>query len=272
MIATIYVLLDEHNEIRYVGKTTIDLAARLRCHIKDRKKHNDHKSRWISEMVRKGYRPTIRKVQEVPSSHWEEAERYWISYFKENGCRLTNSTIGGGDGARIERCHTVTTAEEAAELYNSGASIRAVGRALGCEYHTARSILLRAGCTMRQRTRERRADIDEDELLVCTSCRGWKRASEFALRSNKTGTLRSYCKACHNLKYNRYSETAKRRRNKHKYPVPCPKCRHHRKLDNNGDCWKCNRERGLRQCKKCNELLPEALSFEPRYATCRQCR
>ena len=90
----IYALFDPMTcEIRYIGQTVASLSDRLRIHIRD--KHVSHKQRWISKLRQKGYTPTIECVQELPIEAWSEAERYWISYFKQLGCPLTNETKGG---------------------------------------------------------------------------------------------------------------------------------------------------------------------------------
>lgn len=52
--------------------------------------------------------------------------------------------------------------------------------------------------------------------------------------------------------------------------MTCPECkgRSKRRLDVNGRCKKCNRNRGFRQCPKCHELKLELNDF---YATRRRC-
>jgi len=95
-IARIYVLVDPlTSEIRYVGWTTKPLHRRLRHHLTEAKKSNNHKSTWVRSLVRRGYVPDIRLVQEVPLTVWKEAEVYWIAKFKSLGCPLVNATSGG---------------------------------------------------------------------------------------------------------------------------------------------------------------------------------
>ena len=57
---------------------------------KRNKRHN-----WIRSLLRQGYVPIIELVQEVSESSWQQAESYWVSYFKNLGCDLTNGTLGG---------------------------------------------------------------------------------------------------------------------------------------------------------------------------------
>ena len=97
----IYVLIDPRdNEIRYVGKTTQRwLSDRLSGHRSSaRRGDSSWRSRWIAKLLRCGYDPRIILLQEVPTTDWQSAETYWITYLRSIGCRLTNGTDGGEDG------------------------------------------------------------------------------------------------------------------------------------------------------------------------------
>lgn len=95
MTATIYGLVDPRNgELRYVGKTSQDLAARLASHISERKLRY-RRSRWVTSLHKSGMRPEIFEIETVPLSEWQAAEQFWIAYFLALGCRLTNGTEGG---------------------------------------------------------------------------------------------------------------------------------------------------------------------------------
>lgn len=50
----------------------------------------------MDKLERLGMVPTIEPIQQVPHAYAEQAERYWIGYYRQIGCRLTNSTDGGG--------------------------------------------------------------------------------------------------------------------------------------------------------------------------------
>lgn len=92
--AKIYVLLDEHNRVRYVGCTSLSLQVRLTAHIY--KKHgNSYRSMWIRDMLSRGYRPRIQLVDIVDERDADDEERGWIKYFKDYGHELTNETKGG---------------------------------------------------------------------------------------------------------------------------------------------------------------------------------
>lgn len=90
----IYVLIDpETNEIRYVGKTTMDIQARMYKHLSDKAK--THKVYWIQSLVKRGLKPTIQVVDEFPSELWRERECHWIEFYRNQGCDLTNTSPGG---------------------------------------------------------------------------------------------------------------------------------------------------------------------------------
>lgn len=91
----IYALIDPSTQqIRYVGKSD-DPKDRLRRHLGDGA--NIHKTRWIAKLKRQGLIPLLHILEEVPYSQWQEKERYWIAYYREQGCSLLNKT-DGGDG------------------------------------------------------------------------------------------------------------------------------------------------------------------------------
>jgi hypothetical protein len=95
----IYILIDPRdNEIRYVGKTIQSLRDRLKGHVDKSKVRTDHRSLWITQLLRLGYRPRIELIQTVGSHDWRIAEPYWIGYYRSLGCDLTNGTEGGDGG------------------------------------------------------------------------------------------------------------------------------------------------------------------------------
>lgn len=99
---SIYALLDpKTKQVRYVGVTRFSLARRLGGHIQSALKANSnlHVHNWIRKINRK---PIIQLIEIVSFSVWAEKEIWWIAYYKSQGCKLTNSTIGG-EGA----CGTV---------------------------------------------------------------------------------------------------------------------------------------------------------------------
>ena len=94
---TIYKLIDPiTNEIRYIGLTFNDLKQRLKSHCSDVNK--THKSNWVRKLKSQGFKPIIEPVEENISSYEECCSReiYYIQYYRNIGCNLTNSASGGG--------------------------------------------------------------------------------------------------------------------------------------------------------------------------------
>lgn len=91
----IYILIDPiSNEIRYVGKTN-NIKQRLDNHKNRCRDTNTHKRHWINKLRLKGLYPELEVVDKVLVSEWHYWEKFWISYYKSIGCRLTNVTYGG---------------------------------------------------------------------------------------------------------------------------------------------------------------------------------
>ena len=96
LLATVYALIDPiTEEIRYIGWTSAALKKRLYEHLYCSRRKRTHKDSWLRFLTRLSVVPEIRVVQTVPVISGNEAERYWISYFRSIGCRLTNLTDGG---------------------------------------------------------------------------------------------------------------------------------------------------------------------------------
>lgn len=95
---TIYVLKDPRtNEIRYVGKTVKkDLNKRLIEHCAQQNK--THKYFWIAQLKNENLKPIIEAVEKCTDNDWQEREIYWIQYYKDLNCKLTNSHEGGMGG------------------------------------------------------------------------------------------------------------------------------------------------------------------------------
>lgn len=81
--------------IRYIGKS-IRPEQRLRDHIND--KLPCHRTNWIKSLKSKGLEPELIVLESIRGAWpWQESEKYWIKYAKQNGWPLVNST-DGGDG------------------------------------------------------------------------------------------------------------------------------------------------------------------------------
>lgn len=82
-------------QLRYVGKSN-NPAARLREHTREKSLAvKTHKNHWVSSLVAAGLKPEIFVIEEIDRSSWQEAEQFWIAYFRYLGASLTNGTEGG---------------------------------------------------------------------------------------------------------------------------------------------------------------------------------
>ncbi len=91
----IYGLIEKNNNIlRYIGKTT-DIKRRFRRHINERFLHDSYKDRWVRKMINENIEIDIIIIDIVEQIEWQYWEKFYISYFKFIGCKLTNGTNGG---------------------------------------------------------------------------------------------------------------------------------------------------------------------------------
>ena len=87
-------------EIRYIGRSSSGMKRpyeHLRPHQLTKK---THKSSWIKSLLSKDLTPEVVVLQsfvkhESLNKTLNEAEIYWMAYYKDNGHRLTNHTRGG---------------------------------------------------------------------------------------------------------------------------------------------------------------------------------
>lgn len=95
MKTKIYILTDQMNNVRYVGKTVQPLQERLCAHIYESRGSNKrHKSNWIRTLIKTGSKPLISLIEEVDGDGCKE-ETKWITHYKSIGVDLTNATEGG---------------------------------------------------------------------------------------------------------------------------------------------------------------------------------
>jgi group I intron endonuclease len=92
---SIYSLADPNTgEIRYIGKSD-NLKRRLREHLKNSCLTKSHRSNWIEGLKSALQKPKIDLIAIVKKDEWQNWECFYINFFKELGCPLTNHTIGG---------------------------------------------------------------------------------------------------------------------------------------------------------------------------------
>ena len=101
------------------------------------------------------------------------------------------------------------------------------------------------------------------ESFICSGCKkDLPRAlfHEFASGCRKK-PVTSKCRECRKEEY--YSK---------RYSTVCICCLHHRPLNSNAQCKLCNTESGLRECKKCLQILPMFLMYYGASKICKNCQ
>jgi hypothetical protein len=92
----IYGLIDPRNgQLRYIGKSENGLK-------RAQDPHSPRCGNWLKQLKKLGLNVEIEILEELPNASHEilnEAEVFWIGYFKMVGVNLTNLT-SGGDGVR----------------------------------------------------------------------------------------------------------------------------------------------------------------------------
>jgi hypothetical protein len=98
-MVNIYKILNPDTlEVKYIGKTTEALNRRLNKHIHNRGK--TIMSKWCLKYKLLNKRPIIQLIERITFDKWEEREKYWISYYKNQGYNLLNITEGGDEGCK----------------------------------------------------------------------------------------------------------------------------------------------------------------------------
>ncbi len=98
-VTFIYVLKDPvTGEVRYVGKADKP-SKRFVQHLQLHPRHKDYRARWIRSLLKRGLKPQLEVVDEVPVEYWQALEAAYVAFYKELGFRLVNSTPGGDGGA-----------------------------------------------------------------------------------------------------------------------------------------------------------------------------
>ncbi len=116
----IYCLIDPRdNQPFYIGKTSrLNLKERLRGHCNE--KGNNKKNCKIKKLFRLGLKPSIEKIDEVPSTEWEFWECHYIYLFRSWGFNLTNTENGGNGPGKLsvetkEKLRIINTGKKLSE-------------------------------------------------------------------------------------------------------------------------------------------------------------
>lgn len=94
---TLSVSSDAEN-IRYVGVTTKSVIQRFYGH-RYCAMHDDKRGlpvhKWMYSHYEKGETIVVKQIDTCNENEWEEREKYWIKYYKDNGFDLLNISEGG---------------------------------------------------------------------------------------------------------------------------------------------------------------------------------
>ena len=93
----IYGLIDPFtNQLRYIGKSTVGFKRPKSHFLPYKLKDRTHKVKWIKSILNKKIKPKIIIIQQFKEPEiLYQAEQFWIKYFREMGCPLTNLTDDG---------------------------------------------------------------------------------------------------------------------------------------------------------------------------------
>jgi hypothetical protein len=100
----IYVLTEPDGvTIRYVGKSNeFRISKRISEHCRYSQLHlHTHKNNWIKSLLEKNQKPILKVIEECHEENYRIREKYWVQFYKMQGCTLTNGTEGGEGAVRI---------------------------------------------------------------------------------------------------------------------------------------------------------------------------
>lgn len=109
----IYKLIDPNTKkVRYIGQTICPIKQRLQKHLSDCKRFNTHVACWINSLSNNNLKPDIEVLEIVELSKLDEREIFYIAKFREDGCDLTNTHLGG-------QCNRIYSEETKRKIANS---------------------------------------------------------------------------------------------------------------------------------------------------------
>lgn len=180
----IYALVDKvDNQVRYIGKSTSGLR-RPNQHFSDWSinKTNPYKKYWLKKCKLENILPSIEIIEIIPDEVFthqilEDAEEFYIQYFKRVGCRLVNAqNAGKGSPGRKLSCLSKQKMSDAKnKMYNK---LKLQG------------VLLKAWNSTY-------TEINDTLHKKCYKCTELKILSEF-YRVGKNKTPKAICKKCDN--------------------------------------------------------------------------
>lgn len=171
---------EDHNVVRYVGKSN-DPLRRFKEHMYPASlSHHCHRSAWIKALQAQGLKPRLVILEETNDGRWAEDEIRLIAKYRHDGHDLTNTT-DGGDGGTGYRFSKDSCAKRRASL---------VGRVVTPETRA------RMSEAARNRTPEHNAKIGEasrarasttgPKVAAANRSRIWKDESRARLSASQT--------------------------------------------------------------------------------------
>jgi hypothetical protein len=145
----VYGLIDPRNgELRYVGKTARRPSRRLAEHAWASSLGDTHRCRWVRQVLSAGCKPEMVTIETHESANsLNDAEVFYISYFRYLGCDLTNATDGGegslGHKMSGETRKKMSKAKKGRPSNRAGKPTSAETRALQSAAHKGRPSPLR---------------------------------------------------------------------------------------------------------------------------------
>jgi hypothetical protein len=104
----IYALVDDLERQVYVGQTE-NLERRQAAHLRDTE--NLEKVALIQSLRAQGREPKLLKLEEVADKDAGERERYWVSYYKSRGYKITNRIYSGRSRVDVRIAPNIKTGE-----------------------------------------------------------------------------------------------------------------------------------------------------------------
>ena len=80
---------------KYIGKAN-NPEKRVLDHMQDMRGIVYEKAMWIKKLKLAKKKPILEILEQVEIDKWQNAEEFWISYFKVIGCNLFNKRSGNG--------------------------------------------------------------------------------------------------------------------------------------------------------------------------------
>lgn len=175
----IYGLVDPVDmKLRYVGRSCSGLR-RPKQHFEENRllqEPEGHKTRWIRKLKARGLLPTVIVIQELSEIDiLNQAEKFWIKYFKSLGFDLINKTEGGDSPVfftkltiaarkRLSYAHGMSPEleKEIIDLYQSGLTSRNVATRVNKNQKAVLNVLRRNNIVPRSHRQSRGVENAEE--------------------------------------------------------------------------------------------------------------